>query len=1121
MNKRMSRALLTAALVGAMLSGVPLAAPTAAIASQTAALTAPAAGKDNDVRHVTLITGDRIIVPDKGEITVEPDPNRQDIQFTTYTSRGQDYVIPSDAVPALATGELDQQLFSVTQLLESSFPTGKLPLLVTYTSGGEAGTRDVLSSGGAVVTRELSSVDGLAVSANEALLGDFWTGLTTEVTGGRRLKSSMDKIWLDRVLRTSLDQSVPQVGTPTAWAAGYDGGGVTVAVLDSGIDTDHPDLAGKVVGEQNFTTESDADDLGGHGTHVASTIAGSGAASQGRNRGVAPGASLLNGKVCTGDGSCSFTAILAGMEWAAAKGADVVNMSLGGTDTDEIDPMEQAVNELTATTDTLFVIAAGNTTQTPALASPGTADAALTVGAVDAADNLADFSHRGPRASDAGLKPDLTAPGVNITAARAGTQGYLDASGTSMATPHVAGAAAIVQQRRPAWSAAQLKAALVGSTVRNNSLSSYEQGSGRLDVARAVQQAVLAEPASLSLGRQEFPHADDPILTRAVTYRNHGSNGVTLNLALSTRGPSGAAAPAGMFVLSATTVTVPAGGTASVTLTTDTRVTTPDGYYSGAITATASDISVRTAFGVDRATEAYDLTVDHIDRQGAQTPFYFCIVQSADGSKSWAWGFDGRPPGPVTLPRLPKGHYLLLSTVNDYGPQGSETSVLTVPRLEMTQDRSLVMDARQAKPVSITVPDPQAVPYTTNVGIQMTGSGERAWITSNAYGPMYTAQIGTQYAWGTISRVGATLARPGPGNTFYNSPQVYNLAWYTDQRLPTGFTRDVTPSDLATVQATYAGHIPGSFATRMSVAHPGGNLFGTSVRGLIFGLEFDLPFQRTELYNTDGDVRWHGVTAEQTRDETSPRINNVLVSSVTRYTGGATVQENWNRPVYGPAFTSSLYRENWVVRRGNSITVDAPLTGDGDGHAGLPHPNLVSGTLVLKRNGAVVGKAPFPANDPPTFGVPAGNAQYRLEADVQRAAPNTLSTRINAAWTFQSDTVDANSYLRLPLWAVTFSPATDRHGAAPSGRTFQIPLRAQVQPDAASSSLRSLTVDYSLDDGGTWQNAAVTTAANGTGAATVTHPSGTGFVSLRARAEDWAGNVVEQTVIRSYRIAPA
>ena len=158
------------------------------------------------------------------------------------------------------------------------------------------------------------------------------------------------------------------------------------------------------------------------------------------------------------DGGSGYdSSIIAGMEWAAHSGAKVVSMSLGGDPTDGTDPMSQAVNDLTAETGALFVVAAGNAGAARTVGSPGAAASALTVGAVDRDDNLAEFSSRGPRLGDNGLKPEITAPGVGIVAARAAgtTMGtpvddaYTTASGTSMATPHVAGAAAILAQEHP------------------------------------------------------------------------------------------------------------------------------------------------------------------------------------------------------------------------------------------------------------------------------------------------------------------------------------------------------------------------------------------------------------------------------------------------------------------------------------------------------------------------------------------------------------------------------------------------------------------------------------------------------------------------------------------------
>ena len=165
---------------------------------------------------------------------------------------------------------------------------------------------------------------------------------------------------------------MPQIHAPQAWAAGFDGAGTTVAVLDSGYDATHPDLAGRVGATANFTEESSVKDGHGHGTHVASTVAGSGAASDGLRKGVAPRTTLMIGKVLNDRGSGQDSMVLAGMVWAVDQGADVVSMSLGGDADDGTSPLAQAINELSATSDTLFVVAAGNNGSKPStVTTPG------------------------------------------------------------------------------------------------------------------------------------------------------------------------------------------------------------------------------------------------------------------------------------------------------------------------------------------------------------------------------------------------------------------------------------------------------------------------------------------------------------------------------------------------------------------------------------------------------------------------------------------------------------------------------------------------------------------------------------------------------------------------------
>ncbi|MBM0206042.1 S8 family serine peptidase [Micromonospora sp. STR1s_5] len=207
----------------------------------------------------------------------------------------------------------------------------------------------------------------------------------------------------------------------------------SIAALDTGIDADQSDLTGRVIAEQDFTgSESGPDDRQGRGTHVAGTIGGDGTASAGRYRGVAPDVHLLNGKVLDDFGSGEMAGVIAGMQWAASQGADVVNLSLSGPDTPGIDPMEEAVDALTEQYGTLFVVAAGNSGPgANTIGSPGSAAAALTVGAsttrtssqafrpADREPTTADSSRKSPHPVSTSSRPEPAArahPATKTTA---------------------------------------------------------------------------------------------------------------------------------------------------------------------------------------------------------------------------------------------------------------------------------------------------------------------------------------------------------------------------------------------------------------------------------------------------------------------------------------------------------------------------------------------------------------------------------------------------------------------------------------------------------------------------------------------------------------------------------
>jgi subtilisin family serine protease len=463
------------------------------------------------VRTVTLITGDQVTVFPSGGHSVTRGPGRSEVSFFTDYTAGQLSVIPNDAAKLLRAGRLDERLFNITDLIEQGYDDQRteLPLIVITEASGEAfaGARARFSPSTTAQIRELSELNAIALHERRVAAPKFWKKLTS----GRdahdlTLAPGIAQVWLDGIRQPLLDESVPQIGAPAMWRAGYTGKGVTVAVLDTGVDPSHPDLAGRVAVSESHLDDEDETDFVGHGTHVASIIAGSGAASDGRYRGVAPEARLVAGKVCAVRG-CPESAILTGMRWAAGdQHATVVNMSLGGPDSPRLDPLEQAVEILTARYGTLFVVGAGNSGKDSSVNSPASAPSTLAVGAIDSSDALAYFSSRGPVLDEDGLKPDITAPGVDIMAARGPSSDlpgtlYVELSGTSMATPHVAGAAALLAQQHPDWAAQDLKATLMASATPNPSIGVYAQGAGQVDLVRAVRpRSPRNRPVSVSAG---------------------------------------------------------------------------------------------------------------------------------------------------------------------------------------------------------------------------------------------------------------------------------------------------------------------------------------------------------------------------------------------------------------------------------------------------------------------------------------------------------------------------------------------------------------------------------------------------------------------------------------------
>ncbi|MEV7872152.1 S8 family serine peptidase [Streptomyces sp. NPDC088124] len=932
---------------------------------------------------MTLITGGRVLLDGAGQVAgVQRAKGRERIPFSVRTVDGHTRVVPGDAQLLLAHGKLDARLFDVTQLVADGYDDAgrsDLPLIVTF-RGEKAPSMSPFTGAGARMGRPLPVVNGKAMRPVKKRGAAFWNAVTdanTNTHTGFTASTAVEKVWLDGRRRAALDKSVPQIGAPAAWAAGYDGTGVRIAVLDTGIDTTHPDLADRVIAEKDFSGSSGTGDKQGHGTHVASTAAGTGARSGGAYKGVAPGARLLNGKVLDDSGFGSDSGAIAGMEWAVAQKADIVNLSLGGTDSPGIDPMEETVNRLSAETDTLFVVAAGNEGESGegTVGSPGSADAALTVGAVDADDRLADSSGRGPSHGDGGVKPDLTAPGVGITAAAAAggvleelfpsdVPGYLTIDGTSMATPHVAGAAAILAQRHPDWSGERIKAVLTGS-ARPGPYSSFQQGTGRTDVVRALEQSVVTEQGPIGFGRQQWPHGDDKPVTQPLTYRNLGTEPVTLELSVDAFAVDGKPAAEGMFTVSPQRLTVPAGGEANASVTADTRAGSADGTFGGSVAAASADgrIQVRTAVGVEREAESYELTLKHIDENGEPTGDALTSVAGFDTDfyADHAPGQDGA----LTV-RLPKGDYTLNSAIHPLLTSPTH-AMLAQPRLRLDKDTTVTVDARQAQPVEITLPDPAAENNDASVVIGFErGEGLR--------------RAGLQYL--LPSYEGARFGQLGSGepvdglSTQYSGgwtrqddegrPVNYRLAWERGSRLG-GFTARVERKQLAKVDFQAGVPVEGRrVQVELSPHTPDGGLVRTFV-----DLRGKLPLRTTD-YILDNGVEWSYRMWQLSGEGDETVFENFLMRMPRTWEAGRDYRELFNVGVFGPALGGPgdggpERGYPGATRSGNVIRAYLPLYGDGAGHWGTSGQTSARSSLeAAARRSPTTTASPRPTVSPST-----------------------------------------------------------------------------------------------------------------------------------------------------------
>ncbi|KAB2348498.1 S8 family serine peptidase [Actinomadura rudentiformis] len=1110
------RVALCAALAGGGLAVLPMATAQAAVTAAAGKGVLPA-GKS---WTVTLVTGDVVKVSTvKGRlptVSAKPGKGRANKLFhTSYRPNGHVVVTPVDVASQVGK-VLDPRLFDVTTLIRQGYDDARskeLPLIVA----GNAGVRTL----GARRERELSSIGAVAVRQPKGQGVRLGPALTSRSSGIRH-------IWLDQKVKTSsspavsravsptiraakLDRNLTQVGAPAAWKAGFTGRGIAVAVLDTGVDATHPDLAGRIAETKNFSTAEDVADRDGHGTHVAATVAGTGKAAGGERTGVAPDASLLIGKVLNDEGEGELSDVIAGAEWAAPR-AKVVNMSLGGFEpSDGTDPVSQAVDKLTAEHGSLFVVAAGNTGGLADISTPAAAGSALTVGAVDGEDALAEFSSRGPRPGRYAAKPEIVAPGVDIVAARAAgtTMGepvderYIAASGTSMATPHVAGAAALVAQRHPDWKAGQIKAALTGAADPAKGGDAFERGTGRLDAGTAVTAPAVSSTGVVHLGTAAYPQTGT--LTSKVSWTGREAASLPLSVRLVRRNDG---VVKGAATLSETKVDVPAKGTATATLQIDVaKLKDKPGLYAAEVDAKGGPHTLVT-FYVEPPSHTLTVKATALPDTPEGAFSAYTGVLNVEDVAQYVSVTETDADGTAKL-RVPSGRYSVMGAVFDSTDGKQRAALVGDPEVMVDRDVTVTLDGAGSKEVKATVPG-KATETTMAAAHYVRGNGQGLWgdsVYSLSSAEKVYAQPTEAVTKGTFKAYSAfRLTAPGT---------VWDLLEPMGDRIPADPTFVVTPA----VQARLA-RVDQRFATL-----DGGTTrpdwqkrYGMTPEGVLLQEgEGDVPTgtTRTDYVSAGRGLLWN--------DEASPGLLDGWVDQepFSPLKPGSRVTKTWGRQPMRPGPNSATtVRVSGceppasVRSRGVMTVVLVDLQTRPDGFdCDLPQePDPTKRKMTLYAGDSKIREVEARGA---RFTVPTAPATYRLRYENDSSAALPVSTRTSTDWTFRSKAPAGTGTERLPLLTVDYDLGLDLRNQ-PVGKPAVFTV-ARVK-GSGTAKITGLKFWTSIDDGKTWTPVGVKALGGGRFSAPLPAPVKGQSVSLRVAAGDAGGSTIDQQIIRTYNV---
>jgi hypothetical protein len=508
--------------------------------------------------------------------------------------------------------------------------------------------------------------------------------------------------------------------------------------------------------------------------------------------------------------------------------------------------------------------------------------------------------------------------------------------------------------------------------------------------------------------------------------------------------------------------------------------------------------------GLNKEVESYALTINQIGPDGKPAPeggtLLFGLTQSL-------FEFYGDPSGTVKV-RLPKGDYLLQGdqAVQRPGSESYDAYSVVQPLLQLTSDKTVVVDARTTKPVTTTVPNKDAKVLLADLGYDREGNDQTGGLSSSTlsfdFDGLHSAQLGGPAPAGQmLSHLASDWGVLDAQGGFTNVPFLYGLLNTKPDVFFTGFERTVRAKDLATVTQTINATADRQVERTVTPSAPGLGGTWTPI------LTYDLPAKAT-LSLDPTPISWATEVSEVMPDPDPENPFPVTVtrlnSAATKYRAGKSYQERYNAAVFAP---TPLY----TTRAGNLLELGIFSTTDADGHSGATIADTQGGKLY--RDGKLVGESEW-FGDFAVEDLPAAKGSYKYVTSLDRSSVLKQSSKIDLTFTFSS--AGSDKVQLIPLRTVGFQPAVDNRNTAKRSPVTVLPISLTAQPGAVLPAVKKLELKVSGDDGKTWKSAAVVRVGSGYKAIFAT-PKG-GAISLKAHLVDAAGNTTDQTTIGAYQL---